>query len=140
MKSASNGGILNGSLQMLHIHVLLVAQLGTSHMAEPGTDQHQSRVAVREAANYTGAAADLPVQPLNDIVSTDTSPVLAGKIAVSQCFLNAILHLLGSLFQLHGAQLLHHSLSLFTGSFLALLSVDRLEHFSYQLYLGARCD
>lgn len=61
MKSASNGGILNGSLQMLHVHVFLVAPLCAGHMAEPGTDQHESRVAVREAANNTGAAADLPV-------------------------------------------------------------------------------
>ena len=88
MKSASNGGILNGSLQVLHVHVLLVAPLGTSHMAEPGTDQHKCRVAVREAADHTGTAADLPVQPLNDIVSTDTGPVLTGKIAVGQRLLN----------------------------------------------------
>lgn len=33
MKSAINGGLLNGSLQMLHIHVLLVDQLGVSPMA-----------------------------------------------------------------------------------------------------------
>ena len=33
MKSVGNGGILNGSLQMLHIHVLFVTPLGTSHMA-----------------------------------------------------------------------------------------------------------
>ena len=61
MKSASNGGILNGSLQVLHVHVLLVAPLSTSHMAQPGTDQHQSRVAVREAANHPGTAANLLV-------------------------------------------------------------------------------
>ena len=29
-----------------------------------------------------GAVSDLPVQPLNDIVGTDASPVLTGKIAV----------------------------------------------------------
>lgn len=58
MKSASNGGILNGSLQMLHVHVFLVAPLSTSHMAEPGTDQNKCRVAVREAANHTGTAAE----------------------------------------------------------------------------------
>ena len=40
---------------MLHVHVLLVAPLGAGHMAQPGTDQHESRVAVGEAANYTGA-------------------------------------------------------------------------------------
>ena len=82
MKSASKGGILNGILQVLHIHVLLVAPLGTSHMAQPGTDQHKSGIAVWETAHHTSAAADLPVQPLNDIVGTDTGPVLAGKITV----------------------------------------------------------
>ena len=62
MKSASNGDVLNGSLQVLHIHILLVAPLG-DHMAQPGTDQHEGGVAVRETAHYTSAAADLPVQP-----------------------------------------------------------------------------
>ena len=76
---------------MLHVHVLLVAPLGTSHMAQPGTDQHKCRVAVGEAANHTGAAADLSVQSLNHIIGTDTGPVLTGKIAIGQRFLNAIL-------------------------------------------------
>ena len=61
MKSASNGGVLKGCLQVLHIHVLLVAPLGAGHMTQSGTDQHKSRIAVRETANHTGAAADLPV-------------------------------------------------------------------------------
>ena len=68
MKSASNGGVLNGSLQVLHIHVLFVAPLGAGHMAQPGTDQHEGGVAVRETAHYTSAAADLPVQPFNDVI------------------------------------------------------------------------
>lgn len=59
MKSASNGGVLNGNLQVLHIHVLFVAPLGAGHMAQPGTDQHQSRVAIRETAHYTGSVANL---------------------------------------------------------------------------------
>ena len=67
MKSASNGDVLNGSLQMLHVHVLLVSPLGASHMAQSSTDQHEGRVAVREAAHHAGTAADLPVQPFNDI-------------------------------------------------------------------------
>ena len=58
MRSASNGSVLNGSLQVLHLHVLLVAPLGASHMAQAGTDQHQSGVAVREATHHTGTAAD----------------------------------------------------------------------------------
>ena len=126
MKSASNGGILSSRLQVLHVHVLLVATLGTSHMAQPGTDQHKSGIAVRETAHHTSAAADLPVQPFNHIVGADASPVLTGKIAVSQRFLNSILHLLSSLFQLHREQLLH--LGFLPGSLLALLGVDRLEH------------
>ena len=131
MKSASNGDVLNGSLQVLHIHVLLVAPLGTSHMAQPGTDQHEGRVAIREATYHTGAAADLPVQPFNDIVCTNTGSMLTGKIAIGQRFLNAILHLLGGLFQLHGTEFLYHGFSFLPGSLLALLGVDRLEHLSY---------
>ena len=57
MQSASNGGVLKGRLQVLHVHVLLIAPLGTSHMAQPGTDQHEGGVAVREAAYHAGTAA-----------------------------------------------------------------------------------
>ena len=63
MKSASNRGILKGRLQVLHVHVLLVAPLGTGHMAQPGTDQHKGGIAVRETAHHASAAADLPVEP-----------------------------------------------------------------------------
>ena len=61
MESAGNGGVLKGRLQVFHVHVLFVSPLGTGYMAQPGTDQHQGRVAVRETAHHTGAAADLPV-------------------------------------------------------------------------------
>ena len=67
---------------MLHVHVLLVAPLGTSHMTLPGTDLHKGRVAAWNAAHYMGAAADLPVRPLNHIGGSDASSVLAGKITV----------------------------------------------------------
>ena len=97
MKSDGNGGILKGSLQVLHVHVLRVTPLGTGHMAQPSTDQHESRVDVRETANHTGAAADLAVQPFNDIVSTDTSPVFTWKIAVGQRFFNTVFYLPGGL-------------------------------------------
>ena len=82
MKSASNGGVFKGYLQVLHVHVLLVAPLGTGHMAQPSTDQHESRIAVRKTTHHASAAADLPVQSFNDIVGADTGPMLAGKIAV----------------------------------------------------------
>ena len=64
--------------------------------------------------------------------------MFAGKIAVGQRLLNAIFNLLIGLFQFHRVQFLHHSLGLFLGSFLALLCVDRLKHFSNQLFLVAR--
>ena len=41
--------------------------------------------------------ADLTIQLLNHVVGMDASPMLAGKIAVDQSFLNAVLDLLGSL-------------------------------------------
>ena len=74
---------------MLHIHVLLVAPLGTGHMAQAGTDQHEGRVAIREGPHHTSPAADLPVQPLNYIIGADPSPVLIGKFTVSQRFFYA---------------------------------------------------
>lgn len=67
MKSASNGGILKVCLQMLHDHALLVAPLGAGHMAQPGTDQHESKVTARDTSHHTSTAADLPVPPFNDI-------------------------------------------------------------------------
>ena len=84
MKSASDGGILQCSLQVLHIHILLVASLDAGYLTQTGADQHESRVAVREVARYTSAAADLPVQPFNHIIGADASPVLTGKIAVGE--------------------------------------------------------
>ena len=62
--------------------------------------------------------------------------MFAGKIAVGQRFLDAVLDLLGSLLQLHGTELFHHSFCLLTGRLLALLGVDRLEHFRYNFDLG----
>lgn len=44
MKSAGNGGIAQGGLQMLHVHGFLAAPLGTGHMAESGADQHEGSV------------------------------------------------------------------------------------------------
>src|SRR5699024_3872875 len=101
MRSAGNRGFLQGSLQVLHIHVLFVAPLGTGHMTQPGTDQHKGGVSIRETSHYTSSAANLPVQSLNNVVGSNTSPVFWWKIAVSQSFLNAVFYLFSGLFQLH---------------------------------------
>ena len=90
MKSASNKGALKGRLQVLHVHVLLVVPLGASHIAQPGTGQHQGRVSVRERSHHTGATANPPVQSLDDVVGTDMSSVFAGKSTVSQGFFDAV--------------------------------------------------
>ena len=68
---------------MLHIHVFLVIPLGAGHMPKPGTDQHQSRVTIRESAHHTSAATDLPVKSLNDIIGADPSPMLGWIITAS---------------------------------------------------------
>ena len=98
IKSDGNGGVLNGSLEVIHVHILLVTPLGASYMAQPGTDQYKGRIAVRETAHYTSAAAELPVQPLNHIVGSDASPVFAGEITVEQSFLNTVLNFLAASF------------------------------------------
>ena len=92
MKSAGNEGVFHGYLQMLHVHVLLVAPLSACYMAQPRTDQHQSRVPIGERSYHASPAADLTVQPFNHVVGTDESPMLAWKVAVGQRFFNAILH------------------------------------------------
>ena len=82
MKSAGNRGVVQSRLQVLHVHVFLVAPLGTCHMAQPRADQHQGGISVRERSHHAGSAADLTVQPLDHVVGTDAGPVFAGKIAV----------------------------------------------------------
>ena len=136
MRSAGNRGVVHDRLQVLHIHVFFAAPLGARHMAEPGTNQHQGRVAIGECPHHPRPPADLTVQPLDHVVGADARPVLAGKIAVGQRFLNAVLDLLGSLLQFHGAQLSDHGLRLLAGCLFALLGVDRLEHFSHNFDLG----
>ena len=61
-------------------------------------------------------AADLPVQPFNDIVGADMSLVMAGKIAVGQRFVNAVVYLLSGFFQFHRVRFLI-VLSILTTSF-----------------------
>ena len=43
MRSAGNGDVVQSRLQVLPIHVFLVAPLGACHMAQPRADQHQER-------------------------------------------------------------------------------------------------
>ena len=85
-------------------------------MAQPRADQHQGRVAIGECPHHTGAPADFPVQPLGRVVGTDARPVFAGKIAVGQRLLNAILDFLGAVCSQNKKWVLH------TGFILACIS------------------
>lgn len=121
--SAANGvsqqwRILNGNLQMLHVHVLLVFPLVIGHMAQSYTSQHQT-VGTLPTTRVQRQISRFGVQPFNDIVCTDTGSVLAGKSAVSQCFFNASLHFLGSHVQLHRAQFRFHRLAFSWTTFLS---------------------
>ena len=69
LKSAGNRGVAQSRLQVLHVHVFLVAPLGARHVAKPRADQHQGGVAIGECPHHTGASADLTVQPLDHVVS-----------------------------------------------------------------------
>ena len=93
MKSAGNEGVFHGYLQMLHVHVLLVAPLSACYMAQPRTDQHQSRVPIRERPHHASPATDLTVQPFDHIVCADTRPMLAWEVAVGQ-YLRNLLYLI----------------------------------------------
>ena len=85
MKSAGNRGVVHDRLQVLHVHVFLVAPLGACHMAKPRADQHQGGVAIGKCAHHAGPAADLTVQPLDHIVGPaySTSDLAASHIAVA---------------------------------------------------------
>ena len=106
MKSAGNGDVVHGRLQVLHVHVFLAAPLGARHVAQPGADQHQGGVAVRKCPHHPRPTADLTVQPLDHIVGADARPVLTGEIAVGQRLLDTVLDLLCRRLQLHGARAL----------------------------------
>lgn len=68
--------------RVLHIHVFFAAPLGSSFMTQPGTDQHQGRVAIRESSNNLCPGLDFPAQPLNGIVGPDLDPILPWEVTV----------------------------------------------------------
>ena len=123
---------------MLHIHILFVAPLSSGNVSETGTNEHQRRVAIRKTTDNPCTSADLPVQPFDDVVRPNPRPVLRWEFAVSQRLVDTVFHLLRSLFQLHLSEFFYNKLSLVTGSFFALLGMDRFEHLSYKFHLGLR--
>ena len=92
--SSQTIGTLNSSLQILHTHILLIAPL---EYWKDGAASHRpaSEPSFRPGKYppHADTAADLPVQTFKHIIGADASPVLTGKIAAGQRFLNATLHL-----------------------------------------------
>jgi len=83
MKSVDNRDVVQSRLSVLHTHVLLVAPLGTCHMAKPRADQHQGEIPVGERLYHAGCpTVDLAVRQFDHVVAADARPVFAGKVAV----------------------------------------------------------
>jgi len=49
-------------------------------MPQPGADQHQSCITIREAPDHPGSPPDLAIDPLKCVVGPQFGPVFAGKI------------------------------------------------------------
>lgn len=92
--STGNRGIFLGSLQVLYIHMLFIVLLSVDRMTQSGTYQHEGRMDTREITRHSGTVTNFSGQPLNNVVSTDVSPILCSKIVVSQSFFNAFLYFL----------------------------------------------
>ena len=82
MRSADQESGVIHRLQVLHVHVFLVAPLCAGNVAQPGADQHEGGFAVREATDHPCPAPDLAVHPLNHVVRANPCPMLRGKVAV----------------------------------------------------------
>ena len=135
MKSPSKGGVVQ-SLQMSHVHVLLVAPLCSGNVSQPGADQHQRGFPIREATHHTRPPSDLTVKTFNGVVGAYPRPVLRWEVEVGQCFLNTFLNLLGGFLEFELFKLRHNCLSFLPCGFLALLGMNCFEHLSNVFHLG----
>ena len=68
--------------KVIHIHVASGSPLGSGYMAQSGTYEHQSTLAVRKSADCFGSAFDLSIQPFNGIIGPDSGSVLRWKVHV----------------------------------------------------------
>lgn len=86
MKSAGNRGIIQCYLQMLHIHVFLVALLGAGHMTQSCADQHQSNVIFGECPYQTCPLTNLAGQSFTHVVGLDARLILNWERAIGSVF------------------------------------------------------
>ena len=99
----SRRNVVHGRLQVLHVHVFLAAPLGACLRGVASREPASGRN-FRQRHPTTRVRRQITVQPLDHVVGAGAHSMLAGKIAVSQSFLNAVLDLFGGLLQLHGAR------------------------------------
>ena len=93
-------------------------------MPQSGANQHEGRVSVWKGANDTGASADFPVKPFNDIVGADACPVFKRKVGIGKGFFPAGFHFFCCLVQLHLSEGLYNSFGFLTGCCFVLLGMD----------------
>ena len=58
-ESLCNRGIAQSYLQVLHVHVFLVAPLSACDMAQAGADEHQGGVAIGEGTHDPGGQSQI---------------------------------------------------------------------------------
>ena len=125
--------------KMIHIHVASDSPTGCCYMTQSGTYEHQGFLPVGKSADCFCTAFNLTVKALNRIIGPNPGPMLRRKIHLGQGFLDSVRYFLGGLGKLHGPGLLRYLDCFFTGSFLAFLRMDRLEHKSYRFHLVPGC-
>ena len=69
----------SSSRSFFNIHVLSRSPFGGRDMPQPGSDQHQGRVAVLETADHMRSTADLAYDPLQYVIGLPPYPIFRRK-------------------------------------------------------------
>ena len=77
---------------MVHIQVSLGSPVCCCYMAQPGTDQHQSALAIWKSSNRLCTALDFPIDSFRGIVGSDSIPVFARIVHICKGFFDAFFH------------------------------------------------
>ena len=97
-------------------------------MTQPGRDQHESGLPIREVADHAGASADLPHNPFHHVVGFQLPPVNPGEGVVCEGLRDLLLHEERGLVELRLIHLFHDLSGLHHRSLASFLSVNRFQH------------